>query len=473
MRAARRADFRRRLAARAFPTRLTQFTAPALLSCELRLDGPITVLCGANGAGKTRALHTLGRLLGCADAWLYREDAYASARILLDNVEHTLTTHGVTPAGLRATLIDTARDAMKAQEFFADLPDLDEYLEPYTWNTLEADDVRVLSQLVNRAYESVDIIEIDDPGVDVEDEIEEEEVEQPTPFPFFRVRSLGIDYSSEQMGLGELSLFHLWWHLKQAEAGSFVLIDEPEAFASPHSQNSLIDLLVHAAVTKGLAIVVSTHSTAILDAVESAWVRLLVPTPGTMTVINKPTRPELLTSLGATVEQSGAFLVEDSVAKEFALNILNTHAPELIQEFEIVSLEGAGGLISALRLPRLNQGWFHMVGLPDGDCDAMPGDCNWPHVKMPGESAPEIEFRNEMNRDINTAARLLGQSADRLRISLAATAGLDHHDWLPAVSQLLAVPAGRVVEVASRMWMEREPQTFVDFAQLLRAELGH
>lgn len=65
------------------------------------------------------------------------------------------------------------------------------------------------------------------------------------------------------MGLGELSMFCLWWNLSRVEQGSILLVDEPEAFASPHSQYALVDELVVRCVERELTVIVSTQTEAV------------------------------------------------------------------------------------------------------------------------------------------------------------------------------------------------------------------
>jgi predicted ATPase len=68
--------------------------------------------------------------------------------------------------------------------------------------------------------------------------------------PFFEV-ALGNDrYDSRTMGAGELAILFLWWSIDRASEDTLILIEEPETYLSPGSQQSFCAYLIASAVEK-------------------------------------------------------------------------------------------------------------------------------------------------------------------------------------------------------------------------------
>ena len=105
----------------------------------------------------------------------------------------------------------------------------------------------MLSYILNKHYEFVEIYEIDD--------YQDEDL-----FPIVIVKENGSTYDTRTMSLGEISVLTIFWSLNHAAVGSIVLLDEPEIYLSPVSQGALMDYLATACVQKQLSVILTTHS---------------------------------------------------------------------------------------------------------------------------------------------------------------------------------------------------------------------
>lgn len=83
--------------------------------------------------------------------------------------------------------------------------------------------------------------------------------------PFFEV-TFGADrYDSRTMGAGELAAFYLWWSLDRAAEGSIVLIEEPECYLSPGSQDVFRDYVASMSFKSKVSVIMTSHSPQIIS----------------------------------------------------------------------------------------------------------------------------------------------------------------------------------------------------------------
>lgn len=491
MKAAKRADYRRRLTTRPFRLLLNDFAAPTLITTAVDFASPITVICGPNGAGKTRLLKGLAQTLGCATGQHgvpLAADSHATLRYRFAGAESAVTYsavagHQLTEGHGRPYFLEPPHYAMAVLSHLRRTDNIPELLEAYAPTVLSVGDVERLSFLVNRRYEEVKVYEIDDPGGPAVDD-EENDVGDaahdavshggpPVPLPYFLVTSFGRVYGSESMGLGELSMFCLWWNLSRVEQGAILLIDEPEAFASPHSQYALVDELVVRCVERELTVIVSTQSHAIIDSLDAGQIRVLIPGQEGVSVLPSPAKSVLLNTLGVLVPKSGLLLAEDRLAVRILTAAVGAFATDLLQVIEIEEVQGTGPLETALRMPRLGNRWFHLVGVFDGDQRAVERQgLQWPREFLPGNHSPEAEMRAIVSGHEAVASDALARTVEQLRLASAGTAGLEDHDWLPAFAGALGLSEDAVVSGLLRLWMANDRLAFEALVASIRAHFA-
>jgi hypothetical protein len=70
------------------------------------------------------------------------------------------------------------------------------------------------------------------------------------------------------------------------------------------------------------------------------------------------------------------------------------------------------------------------------------------------------------------AADALGRTVEQLRLASAGTAGLEHHDWLPAFAAALGLAEEQVVTGLLRLWMANEHAAFEALVASIRAHFA-
>lgn len=263
------------------------------------------------------------------------------------------------------------------------------------------------------------------------------------------------------MGLGEISIAYILWHLERAKENSIALIEEPETFLAPRSQAALVDVLASYCASKGLWIVLTTHSPAILQRVPSQHIRYIARPTETGKVIVPSHPSQYLEPLGVLPERLGVLLVEDRAAREFARAWLGATEMDLLQCVSIHDVGGDGEVIKSLAFPKLN-GLGCIVGVLDGDRRAMTAKengaiaakVNWPFMFLPGDKTPEVLLRECSEGQEAALATRLNRPIATVEIVLASLQGIDHHDWLEEAHKRLGVSYESLVVSLYSLWAE-------------------
>lgn len=485
MRTAKRLDYRRRLSERPPRLKLESFVAPTLLTGNFGFSSPITVICGPNGAGKTRLLMGIAQALACPEAGEHMPLTQGDSATVSYTFEQSQgqasfspkTTPGLVPEHGRAYFFQPAHFATRVLEF-ARQKNLKEMLDAYDARTLPSEVLDRLSFLVNRKYDVVRVYELDDVKVDTvldgdsDDEAEDGihiAVSNFATLPYFEVTSHGRTYGSESMGMGELSMFCLWWNLDRVDAGSVVLIDEPESFASPHSQYAFVDELVIQSVKKQLSTVMVTQSQPVIDSLDLEAVRILTYDNFGTSVIASPPKATLLTTLGMSVQKVGLLLVEDHVASVVLRNALGEIALDLLQVLELSEAGGSGPLETALKMPKGTKS-FGLIGVFDGDQRSRmnTANLNWPALFLPGEQCPEAVLRGLARTQSAQVATALNRTIEQLKMAESQTNGQDDHDWLATYSSALTIPSDIFVTKLSELWVKASREAFEALVSSIR-----
>ncbi|MEV0705688.1 AAA family ATPase [Saccharopolyspora sp. NPDC050389] len=420
---------------RNYTSRLTKAEFRGADEAHVLEFGPgITVLCGGNGAGKSRTLGALARCLGDGEE--------AERRQYVPKLPHWLSSISVTgsTAGAEWTVgfdgservrsgegpaavvyIDPSAETEELIRLFSgddNREDLKEGVDPAP---LPEDDVRRIGHILRRSYVAVQVYEVTAFS------------EDDNPTPYFEVEAHGQTYDLLDMGRGELVVTYLLWRLRGLEPGTVVLLEEPESHLASFSQRALTDAMAAFAVEQDLTMVVSSHSPGIINPLPVGNVTLLKgpPEQGFRHGLGIRTISDFL---GIPATTSAAVLVEDAVAQQILRAVLEAVAPDLIGAVTIrYARSGESGVHRVLdEIRDLSPDRFAMVGVLDGDQRGKSDSARFGY--LPGSEAPEIVLRAAMDRwraDPSASWKPpLAGGAERLRMFLETLAGQDHHDWL-------------------------------------------
>lgn len=423
----------------------------------LTLPGPLVLLAGENGAGKSRFLRALANSLAAGP--LFAPPARASDKAL-SAVSLSLRIDGqLIPVDLGETSAQallTDEDGNRKVRIFEptlQVPQLvllirsdrafSDLLEGVEPKILSASEIGEVCYLVGRQYSDVRIFEITD--------YKDQKVT-----PYFVVTSGALTYGAEEMGTGELALLLLYWLVSQAERGSILLLEEPEAFIAPRSQRALIDWVALQVKTRDLFVVASTHSGIIAERVPNAHVVLLSRAGAVVTFLPDPPARLLVDRLGLRSPDLNLLFVEDNCARDFASALLEAVNSRRHAHTEIV-VGGSTADISQImqRIPVDQMGRLKVLGVHDGDQRKVVAQKNSAtEVCLPIDEAPELVAQQLVHaHGAAWLALRLGRSQALVDAGIAGANGRDIHDWLRSFLDAVNVDRLEFFRQVSPIWI--------------------
>jgi hypothetical protein len=458
---ARVEDFARALEKRA------KASSPILSSLAIRnvpgfADTTITpsigflAICGGTGVGKTALLDLLYyalcphpdasgkgsmRLTGAEVevAFDFPGSNYIRALKIVDGLDES---PGY-PQGV--TLLDLAKRATDAQSVFVN-SNISVLVDGLSSYDLGESTTSLISHVCRKAYDKITVFETEGMG----DEI----------IPFFKVISGTLCYDSRSMATGELSAIYLAWALHHVPVNSVVLIEEPEAYLPPASHAAMFSVVCQAAVTRGLCVVVTTHSATIASQL-SAQNLLSIRLEGGLSVLAKTgdSKLRVLSRLGLAAQKHAVLFVEDRLAKSILDEILGVYEFAVSCNIEVVDTGGGIGTVKrAVEGIPLNLESFVFLGVLDGDARAEAN--NWPCIDrvefLPFVEPAEKEFLDEIRKRPKKFAAMAGRKLDRLEEALALITGQDHHDQFSKLASRLSLMDGVMIDLSFKLWSSNQ-----------------
>lgn len=429
------------------PTKIAITNLDGLVDFAESFNGSINALCGFNGAGKTTVLR-------CLHEALKGDGQFVPDRITRAKVSISVKRRGaitelekapgasferIPEISADVISVDPANEIPLLQAFFRSVSNIDEELRQHEPIVLDNGERDLLNYLVGREYESVSIIDLNEDYADhdsptTEGKLPVAKLVDNEALIHYTVRNVGAEYSVENMGLGELSLIHLFWRLHRAEKNSIVLIEEPESFIATASQLALIDVIAHYVDAKSLWVCMSTHSEHILARIpEKDIFALTREASGKHTVRRSVRREQHLAQLRLLPRTEGYVFCEDWVGVHFARRLLELEGSPLGNTFQFLPLFGDSKIERMLQTYPKGRSVLPIVSIFDGDVRSkanFPKSPAWPFTYLPGDRPPEEllicharlhaeEVDSFLHLEPGTTSRLLG-----------SLVGLDFHDQL-------------------------------------------
>ncbi len=454
-----------------YPTRLTAFgfeNIATLGSGMMAFTGGVSVICGANGVGKSTLLRAIYCGLTHSE---YSDPRFGQPKLtstiyLVDKenkfeVDYSKIDGASFLSGLEIEFIDPSKSALSLVSFFSQEQNLDEWKESVSPMEFYERDLETLSQLVGKKYDSLKIYELDDV----------EGVEE-SPLPYFEVTTNGKEYGTSTMGLGELVLLYVFWRLGRCEEESIVLLEEPDTHLSYASQEELFNIIAKYSDEKNLWVILTTHSTAIASKIPLQYMTLLYNHVGESFFIQNPPLHQVLRMLGLPEKKDGLLLVEDDEADDLLRALISIYDPSLLKQFAVINLGNTGQIISSLkRIPQ--ELGFQVVGVFDADMKNspdIPKDLPWPHIFLPGEGAPEKIFMRIANTWHERFSKNLPRDHQELRAILGELEALEHHNWIDKICVGLGLDKSFVIHTLAKTWseVEDEHEQLIAFITLLQ-----
>lgn len=414
---------------------------------EITFAGGITAICGANGVGKS----TLLRIIAAAVAQMppnvsdprnpVRSGGSATA-VYQTAGPHSLS---ISRAGPECSPpIDKAvsilsLDAMVSFSQQAGKGEITtDILDAITPRPAEKHELDTLRYILGKDYTKVETFEVTEFGDD--------------PIPFFRVCCDGVNYDSNSMGLGELAIHLMLWQLDQAEPMSILLLEEPETFVAPFSQEALLNVIAERSAQKKIWTIFTTHSPNLLGRVPLEHIRLISRAGSQTRVIVPSKRSVLLDSLRIAIPLQGFLFVEDFSARAFAVHLIDHFSFAFSREFEVCYAGSTSHIETILNaFPRTNR--INIIGVFDGDQRNNGISLKWPHVFLPGDFSPERAWRIAAMRDIAALAKILDRDENSLASLLSGIEHLDDHDWPVELAKMLGYSLDQLCVLLFKQWV--------------------
>lgn len=328
-------------------------------------------------------------------------------------------------------------------------------IDPYD---IPQDSVDATSKIIGKDYTSIKQYEI--------------ETENGSSIPYFHATTSNLEYYTESMGLGELSVINTIFRIHEAPNGKILIIEEPENFLSPKSQQIFIDHLAYIASTKGIYIILTTHSPYILSKIEDDNIRI-VNNPNNITSISPCLSPnEALYSLGLRKHKTGIIFVEDSAAKDFLIAAHRKfYTTSKMYHTDIIIKDGWSNIIDILKKISSNEHSLSFIGAIDGD-QRLNTQCDRKDVVfLPTDLPPDVLIYN-FSKTIGFSESLstvIPADSQLIQRAISNNQGIDFHDWAHHISTELSIPISNLREAIFTLWIGNCDENFSQAETFIKA----
>lgn len=431
MRMAQISDHWRHIKRKEFPNRLESISIRGVVGFEditVELNGGINAICGPNGAGKSTLLCLIYKYLtktfDFSASLLSRIQNASFVATGADNNSKFVINCNVNSGDYDAVdnfvLFNPSSECIHLLNALNSDRDLDGLLDPIEPQVYNASDIEWLSYITGKIYDAVICFNIEDA------------YEKPV-IPFFKIQSRGVEYTTLEMGLGELCAFYVYWYLMEISK-SIVIIEEIESHLSPNSQRAIMDCIARFSDSRGLFFLISTHSPEIVSKLDYNSIKLLLPRRFSSELVHPDDQGHCLNALGLRLGKRGIVFVEDEGAKWFLEHIFNyLDATRTLETLELVITHGEANITKALVGLPSGIDALVFIGVYDGDMKINAGrlSSNWPVFFLPLVAPPDLLLKNMCyGLEERYLAALLGKPPKTVGRNLAEFEAVDHHDWI-------------------------------------------
>lgn len=263
----------------------------------------------------------------------------------------------------------------------------------------------------------------------------------------------GATYSENNMGFGEGRVIHSIRLLESCPIQSLVVLEEPETSLHEFAQFEFAKYLLDVSYRRGHQIVLSTHSSAIINAIPTEGRKLLARTNNGVKVYDRLSSIHIRNAL--TEGKNGHLIVcvEDVFAQSLLREVIRKKRKELLQRIKIIPFGDAIAVKAAVS--NLRESGVSAVGVRDGDQSEIVAEMLY---TLPGDDAPEkVIFLSGPAKQV-----LRDQYAFDLDHHILAYPETNHHEYAAVVSKATGT-SREVIEADSiRAFMEEQLPEWAD-----------
>ena len=196
----------------------------------------------------------------------------------------------------------------------------------------------------------------------------------------------GRQYSENNMGFGEGRVLYMVDLLERFPEQSLFFLEEPETSLHEDAQYRLAKYLITVCNQRHHQILMSTHSSVILDALPAECRKLLHRDEAGVSAFSGLSSTRARAILSAGHQRGLTICVEDEFSRLLLVEILRKVDAGLLKAVAIEPLGGKAAVVNGVRLlAKLGQ---KAIGVRDGDAGPDPPQNLY---SLPGRNAPELE----------------------------------------------------------------------------------
>lgn len=197
---------------------------------------------------------------------------------------------------------------------------------------------------------------------------------------------LGYSYSENNMGFGEGRILYIVNLLENAPKNSLFILEEPEISLHENAQHEFSKYLLDVCNRKGHQIILSTHSSIIINALPIEARKLLIRDECGVQIYNNISSMQMTSILSNGYKRDLNICVEDNFAKKLIQEAIRRINPQLIKMINIESIGGENEIKSAMKV--ISKFYKNVIAILDADMIENPEH----HImKLPGTLPPEKE----------------------------------------------------------------------------------
>ncbi len=273
----------------------------------------------------------------------------------------------------------------------------------------------------------------------------------------------GHQYSENNMGFGEGRAVYMAHLLETSPEQSLFVIEEPETSLHESAQHEIIKYFFDVASRRHHQIIITTHSTAIMEA---------VPTEGRLFIHRDATGVKAFNGLSSNRVRSALsqghagktlICVEDEFAKSFIIEILRLAEPNTLKAVSFVPAGDTKAVINAKELFDIAK--IKCIAIRDGD---IGSDESKKIYSLPGTLPPEKEvFLNPLVQE-----RILKELNVDWKDLLARHPEANHHQYAELLASESLSPIEHVKTCAIKWFLEAVGRDWwVGFSKKIIAEI--
>ncbi len=261
----------------------------------------------------------------------------------------------------------------------------------------------------------------------------------------------GYSYSENNMGFGEGRLMFMVDLLENEPQNSLFVFEEPETSLHGDAQYKFIKYLMDVVNRKGHQIILSTHSSTILEALPPEGRKFIIRDRTGVKILDRISAYRAKSILSNGMEKALTICVEDIFAQQLLTEILRRYKRGIIKDIQISPVGDKNAIANMLIY--LGELGIRAIAVRDADVGENPAQKLF---SFPGTLPPEKEvFLNE-----EVQKKLSEFHAIDVQEILNINQEIDHHDFGEVIANEACV-SKEILEVdAIRFYIQEKGEAF-------------